>query len=199
MFGRVRDGKPECFQSGTIEHRIETVLVVEFAGVAVDVQGMRMRLDLRRRDLHIHADNIQFAGHADAPDTIVSDVGARFSLPELLHGPRKPARTVVGGLRFGVVADAEGNLVMGLNSSKYSATSKRNTACFLGTGLCRAPALGIPTDDDGGAQAWTADRFAAYSQQTWVAEFFDTAPSVSNLMLSNAWIELSRPKKRFGC
>ena len=103
----------QVFSIGTIEHRVETLLSQEFAGVAVDVQGMRMRLDLRRRD-HIHADNIQFAGHADAPDTIVSDVGARFSLPELLHGRVNPRGLSWGGLRFGVVADVEGNLVMGL-------------------------------------------------------------------------------------
>ena len=102
----------QVFSIGTIERRVETLLSQEFAGVAVDVQGMRMRLDLRRRDLHIHADNIQFAGHADAPDTIVSDVGARFFLPELLHGRVNPRGLSWGGLRFGVVADAEGNLVM---------------------------------------------------------------------------------------
>ena len=189
----------QVFSIGAIENRVETVLSQEFAGVAVDVQGMRMRLDLRRRDLHIHADNIQFAGHADAPDTIVSDVGARFSLPELLHGRVNPRGLSWGGLRFGVVADAEGNLVMGLNSSKALSGEQTGTLpAFLGRAYASAPALGIPTDDDGGVQAWTADRFAAYSQQKWVAEFFDAAPSVSNLMLNNAALSYRDLKSGLG-
>ena len=43
-----------------------------------------------------------------------------------------------------------------------------------------------------------ADRFAAYSQQTWVAEFFDAAPSVSNLMLSNAALSYRDLKSGLG-
>ena len=175
------------FSIEAIESRVETALSQQFAGVDVDIQDMRMRFDLRRRDLHIHAENIQIAGHSDSPATIVSDVGARFSLPELLHGRVNPRGLSLGGVRFGVVVDAEGNLVMGLNSTTSSNDDQTGALpALFGRAYASAPVLSTRIDEQGETQAWTADRFADFSEQAWISEFFNAAPSVSQLVLSDA-------------
>ena len=178
----------QVFSIGALERRIETQLSQQFAGVAVDVEDMRLRVDLGRRHLNVHADSIRLAGQGDAPDTVLSDIGAQFSLPELMHGQVNPRGLTWGGIRLGVVADENGNLVMGLNAASTQNNAQTGQLpAFLGQAYASAPSLGFSnTDGIDPKSTLGPDLFQQYSRQSWVSEFFDAAPTVSTLVLNEA-------------
>ena len=169
------------FSLGVAERRLEQLVQEKFNFHAVDVQGLLLRADFGQKEVTLKADKLLIQHVATAPPTVLNRLGARFSMPELLHGSLNPRGLALGGVELEFILDEDGRNISGqTGSTQMGLASSDNDSNEIPS----LTALGLSPI----AQDWSTPQkltWESLSQLSWLGDLLRAVPSVSTLVLDD--------------